>query len=186
MPMRSFVFLSELVAVPYRQSMLTFNTMVREMNPYHNIDMPVEFQMFLERVRRRVLIRVNQIQRAGSNLNQTAMASVSSVFHGRQALLKAIQDQRKSLRALTADSGGAKRIIDPSQIRPVVFLFFWGQIFSPVSCPYLLGICWRPKPFFPGCFPRKFSWVCPSPVTWSWSFYLCCSWDPAPLNAGFP
>ncbi len=148
-------FSSKLVAVPYRQSILTFNTMVKEMNPYHNVAMPVEFQGILELVRHHVLIRVNQIQRTGASLNQVAMGCLSSVFHGRQALLKTVQEQRARLSSLTPRTGGVKRIVDPSQIRPVVFLFFLGANLQSSFLPIFARDLLETPTFLSGLFSRE-------------------------------
>ncbi len=148
-------FSTKLVTAPYRQSILTFNTMVREMNPNHNINMPVEFQGIIEHVQRQVLIRVNQIQRTGANLNQVAMVCLSNVFHGRQALLRAVQRQRVRLSRLTPKPGVDKLIVDPSQIRPVVFLFFLGANLHSSFLPIFARDLLETKTFLSGLFPRE-------------------------------
>ena len=149
-------FSMKLVAIPFRQSILTFNTMIKEINPYHNIAMPVEFHGILEHARYHLLIRTNQIQRTGANLNQVSMACIESVFHGRQRLLRAIQKQRARLRDLTTPSAdGTQRIVDPSQIRPVVFLFFLGANLHSSFLPIFARDLLENETFLSGLFSQE-------------------------------
>ncbi|HCY86806.1 MAG TPA: hypothetical protein DHV36_16875, partial [Desulfobacteraceae bacterium] len=142
-------------SVPYRESILTFNTMVREMNPHNNFTMPVEFQGILDRVRNHVQIRLKQIHLTAANLNQVARETVSTIFHGRQALLGAVAKQRATLQAMTKTSGGAARIVDPSQIRPVIFLFFLGANIQSTFLPIFARELLETPTFLTGLFSNE-------------------------------
>ena len=148
-------FSVKLVDVPYRESIRTFNAMVGEMNPYHSITMPVELQGILGWVRRHVQIRLKQIHRTAANLNQVAMTTVTTIFYGRQALLGAVAEQRSALRRLTKTSGGVTRIVDPSQIRPVIFLFFLGANIQSTFLPIFARELLETETFLTGLFSNE-------------------------------
>ena len=148
-------FATKLVTTPYRQSISTFNTMIKEMNPYQESVLPVEFQGFTGRVLRHVTIRIKQIHRVGTNLNQVAMRCLFSVYYGRQAFLKAVNDQKDVLRGLSKKASGVRYLIDPSQIRPVVFLFFLGANLQSSFLPIFARDLLKKQTFLTGVFSQE-------------------------------
>ncbi len=119
-------FSSRLIVLPFRQALSQINVMIQELNPCLAVDVPREFGPFVDRIRQRIIIRLEQIHRFRSNLDQVAAIFLSQVFYGRQAFLGELKSWRASLDDLVQSKGHTQTLVDPSQIRPVVFLFFLG------------------------------------------------------------
>lgn len=120
-------FALKLIDIPYQQFILTFNTMLQEMNPCKVLGIPIEFHGFVEKTLSRVMIRRKQMHVVGTNLNHVASQILSTVSSGRHALLDSVKEQQRLVQGLTDKySSQIKRFVDPSQIRSVIFLFFLG------------------------------------------------------------
>jgi MFS family permease len=119
-------FASKLVVVPFRESISRINTMIRELNLYHSPDMPPDFHRITARVRQLITVRAQQIHQILANLNQASALFLSQVFYGRNAFLQEVKKQRATLQSIMIRQDRIKTAKDPSQIRPIVFLFFLG------------------------------------------------------------
>lgn len=119
-------FSSKLIVLPFKQALSQVNAMIQDMNPYQAAEVPSELRPFIDRIRQRILVCLEQVQRMRSNLDQAAATFFSQVFYGRQAFLEELKSRRTVLDRLVQDKGPQKPLVDPSQIRPVVFLFFLG------------------------------------------------------------
>ncbi|MCG8564242.1 MAG: MFS transporter [Desulfobacterales bacterium] len=117
-------FGSRLMVIPLKQSKENINAMVRDLTPVPPMRMPVEFTPFITRLGQAIQHRRGEVSRLRAHLNQLKMEIYFRVFHGRGALVAAVDQQAASL---MPDRGGKiRRMVDPSQIRPIVFLFFLG------------------------------------------------------------
>jgi predicted MFS family arabinose efflux permease len=119
-------FASRLVAAPFRESMNTLNHMIQRLNPWSGAVMPEEMDPITSRVRQRVTVQRQQVYQTLAHLNQVSSVILSTIFHGREQFLEAVGKQRASLIRLMDRQEVIKKFKDPSQIRPIVFLFFLG------------------------------------------------------------
>ena len=136
-------FASKLVETPFRKSIHAANTMAGDLTPFHPDRLPVEFYPFLSRLKAQILIRTRQVQHLHANLNHLTMAFLSRWYTGRQFFLAEVNKQRKKLNALVMPKVGKKPVSDPSQVRPIVFIFFFSislqSSFLPIFSRELLA-----------------------------------------------
>ncbi len=118
-------FASKLMETPFKDTLKTVNAMADELNPFYPTDLPQEFQPFLSRLKQQIQIRTGQIQHLHANLNHLTMAFLNKFYTGRQFFLKEVRKQRRILWQLVTPKQGIKSISDPSQVRPIVFIFFF-------------------------------------------------------------
>lgn len=128
-------FSSKLVTTPFYRALSCINAMARDMDPYKSGEIPGEFESFFDQVRSRVIIRNRQLQRLRCNMDHAASIFLSRVFHGRQAFMAELKKRRAALDHLARGKEKLKVTVDPSQIRPVVFLFFMGANFQASFLP---------------------------------------------------
>ncbi|MCA1794815.1 MAG: MFS transporter, partial [Desulfobacteraceae bacterium] len=119
-------FASKLVVVPFRESIHSINTMIRELHPYHPPGMPPDFYRLTARVRQLITVRTQQVHQVLANINQACALFLSHVFYGRNAFLQEVKNQRTALLSMMIRQDRIKTAKDPSQIRPIVFIFFLG------------------------------------------------------------
>jgi len=105
-------FASRLVAASFRESMNTLNHMVQRVNPWCGSVMPEEMNSITARIRQHVTVQRQQIYQTLAHLNQVSSEILTAIFHGRERFLGAVKK--------------LKKFKDPSQIRPIVFIFFMG------------------------------------------------------------
>ena len=119
-------FASRLVAGPFRDSMNTLNHMIQRLDPWCGSVMPEEMTSVTSRIRQHVMIQRQQVYRTLAHLNQVSSEILSTLFHGRERFLKAVGQQRAALIHRMDRQAVVRKFKDPSQIRPIVFLFFMG------------------------------------------------------------
>ncbi len=117
-------FASRLVAAPFREAMNTLNHMIHTLNPWGASVMPEELGGITSRIRRHLLIRIQQVHHTLAHLNQVTALFLSQVFHGREQFFAAVGKQRAALTGMMSRQAVIKKFKDPSQIRPIVFIFF--------------------------------------------------------------
>ena len=117
-------FASKLVRIPFLESILSINTMIKNLNPYYYAPISIEFRPFLLQLKQKIAERIYQINALCNNLNHISTQLFSKVFYGRELMFNEIKKQKMTLKSLVTDKYEFKRIIDPSQIRPIVFIFF--------------------------------------------------------------
>ena len=135
-------FAAKLITTPYEQSIQTLNSTIREMDSHRSITIPPEFQGFINEIFKQVSQRSRQIHQMLSNLAYAALYCQLSVGDGCNRLVTSIQDKQTALKKFICPATKARRIVEPSQIRPVVFLFFLGaniqSSFLPIFARELL------------------------------------------------
>jgi len=135
-------FAGKLITTPYMQSIQALNKIIREMNPYQGISIPAEFQSFNNEILRQVGLRNRQLYQMVGNLKYAAIYCNDFVGHRCDALVESIQAHQKDLQKLIGRTTRTTRMIEPSQVRPVVFLFFLGaniqSSFLPIFARELL------------------------------------------------
>ncbi len=119
-------FASRLVAAPFRESMNTLNHMIQRVNPWCGAVMPEEMNPISARIRQHVTVQRQQIYQTLAHLNQVSSEILTVIFHGRERFLGAVKKQRSALNHLMDRQEVVKKFKDPSQIRPIVFIFFMG------------------------------------------------------------
>jgi MFS family permease len=119
-------FASRLVAAPFRESMNTLNQMIQRLDPWCGSVMPEEMTPVTTRIRQHVAVQRQQIYHTLAHLNQVSSEILSVIFHGRERFLRAVGKQRSALIHRMDRQEVVKKFKDPSQIRPIVFIFFMG------------------------------------------------------------
>lgn len=117
-------FASKLVRIPFRESILSINAMIKNLNPYYYAPISIEFRPFLLQLKQKIAKQIYQINSLSSNLNHISTQLFSKVFYGRELMFNEIKKQKTTLKNLVTSKYEFKKIIDPSQIRPIVFIFF--------------------------------------------------------------
>ncbi len=117
-------FASKLIVIPFQESMLSINNMVKNLNPYIDAPISMEFKPFLLHLKKKIINKISQINSLCNNLNQISMEIFSKVFYGRELFLNRIKEQKSGLTHLIAEKYHFKKIFDPSHVRPIVFIFF--------------------------------------------------------------
>ncbi|WP_321493347.1 MFS transporter [uncultured Desulfobacter sp.] len=148
-------FAAKLITTPYRQSIQALNKTIREMNPYQSITIPGEFQEFINEILRQVGLRNRQIYQMTGNLKYAAMFCSDCVGNAGRSLLKPIQAQQAALQKLIGQTTQTSRMVDPSQIRPVVFLFFLGANIQSSFLPIFARELLETKTFLSDLFSRE-------------------------------
>lgn len=145
-------FASKLVATPFRESMNTLNTMIQELNPWASSVLPVELSGVTARIRQHIMIQIQQIHQSLAQVNQVTAIFLSTVFHGREYFLMAAKKQRSSLTRFMTRQDVVRKFKDPSQIRPIVFLFFLGANLQSSFLPIFSKELLVKKTFLTGMF----------------------------------
>lgn len=117
-------FASKLIAIPFYESIISINAMVKNLNPYYYAPVSIDFHHFLFHLKRKIVTILAQINSLYSNLNQISMELFSKVFYGRELMFNEIKKQKTVLNNLVNEKYNFRKIVDPSHIRPIVFIFF--------------------------------------------------------------
>jgi predicted MFS family arabinose efflux permease len=120
-------FTSKLVIIPFRESISSLNRIVKNLDPDTHEKFPSEYTSFVLRLKHCVNIIILQIDDIYNKLNLVGLEAISTIFYGRGLLLKEINKQKSFLDKIVQKKYQLKKIIDPSLVRPIVFVFFFGS-----------------------------------------------------------
>jgi len=117
-------FASKLIRIPFLESIYSLNAMADNLNPYYYAPVSIELRPFLLQLKTKLTTRIDQINCLLTNLNHISAELFSKVFYGRELMFNTIKAQRHSLQSLITKKYEFKKIVDPSHVRPIVFIFF--------------------------------------------------------------
>jgi len=117
-------FTSRLVVVPFKESISILNTMARYFDTSGSERFQTEHNPLVAGFKKSLSKRVDQINDLCSRLDMMAAEVAESVTRGSEMLVKEIEQQKTALKQIIQKGYPIKRIIDPSQVRPIVFVFF--------------------------------------------------------------
>jgi len=120
-------FTSELVIVPFQESISSLNRIVKNLDPDTHEKFPSEYTSFVLRLKHCVNIIILQIDDVYNKLNLVGLEAISTIFYGRELLLKEINKKKLFLNKIVQKKYELKKIIDPSLVRPIVFVFFFSS-----------------------------------------------------------
>ena len=113
-------FAIRLMGIPLALALARLNAMARGLWPHPGANMPLEFQPFVSRLGRLIGIRREAVQRT-----QIHLAHVQDRCRHR-GLAQAAEAWKDKLAGFCGDGVAIPSMVEPSQIRPIVFFFFLG------------------------------------------------------------
>jgi predicted MFS family arabinose efflux permease len=117
-------FTSKLVIIPFQESISSMNKIVKNLDPDTHEKFPSEYTSFLSRLKHCVNITMLQIDDVYNKLNLVGLEAMATIFYGRGLLLKEINKKKLFLNKIVQKNYQVIKIIDPSLVRPIVFVFF--------------------------------------------------------------
>jgi hypothetical protein len=178
-------FASRLVAGPFRESMNTLNHMIQRVNPWCGSVMPEEMNPISARIRQHVTVQRQQIYQTLAHLNQVSSEILSTMFHGRERFLGAVKKKRSILNHLMDRQEVVKKFKDPSQIRPIVFIFFMGANLQASFLPIFSRELLEQPTILTGVFSDEILMGLPITCYMITVFFSCCSWAAIFSSGGF-